>query len=304
MGHGHDHGSTSVPDRGVSRERLRMALVLTSVILVAELIGGFLSGSLALLADAAHMMTDVSALLMSYAAMRLAERPATRHHTFGLHRAEILAAFVNAQILLLVSGFLLWEAWNRWWDPQEIRTGLMLAVALVGLAGNLASMTLLHGHHHHSLNVRAAYLEVVTDALASLGVITGAMVIYLTGWYGVDALATVAIALLILPRTIQVLRESAHILLEGSPLHLDLGDVKDEVNRIPGVIELHDLHVWTLTSGVHSASVHIRASEESPRGEVLVAVKRCLHDFAGVSHATVQVEWGPGSHCEKTEHDY
>lgn len=304
MGHDHDHGHEEAPDRQMSRKRLGLALFLTSTILVAEVVGGLVSGSLALLADAAHMMTDVGALLMSYTAMRLAERPATRHHTFGLHRVEILAAFVNAQVLLLLSAFLLWEAWHRWVEPTEIRTGIMLGVALVGLAGNLASMGLLHGHHHGSLNVRAAYLEVLTDALASVGVIIGALVIQATGWYGVDALATFAIALVIVPRTVQVLRESAHILLEGSPLHLDLGELKDEVHRIPGVVELHDLHVWTLTSGVHSASVHIRAAEDSPRGEVLRAVRRCLHDFAGVSHATVQIEWGPAAHCETTEHEY
>lgn len=298
MDHSHEK------EREVSRDRLRLALFLTSGILIAEVIGGILSGSLALLADAAHMMTDVGALLMSYAAMRLAERPATRRHTFGLHRAEILAAFVNAQVLLLVSGFLFWEAWHRWSEPVEIRTELMLGVAIVGLAGNLVSMFLLHGHHHHSLNLRAAYLEVVTDALASIGVITGAVVIYFTGWYAVDAIATVAIALVILPRTLQVLYESGHILLEGSPLHLDLIELKDEVHRIPGVVELHDLHVWTLTSGVHSASVHIRASEESARGDVLRAVQHCLREFAGVSHATVQIEWGPGAHCETTEHEY
>ncbi|MGH7818684.1 MAG: cation diffusion facilitator family transporter [Candidatus Binatia bacterium] len=300
MGHAH----TPVEGRSHRRRRVRAALLVTASLFVAEVIGAFFSGSLALLADATHMMTDVGALMLSYAAMTLADRPATQKHTFGLHRAEILAAFVNAEILLVISGFIFWEAWRRFADPPAIHTGLMLAVAVVGLAGNLVSLRLLHGEHRESLNVRAAYVEVLTDALASAGVIAAAIVIFVTGWTWVDAVASAVIGIVIVPRTIHLLRESAHILLEGSPGEIDLPGLREQVLRIDGVEEIHDLHVWTLTSGVHSASVHIRAADDSPRGEVLRAVQNCLRDEAGVRHATVQVEWGPSARCEMTEHEF
>lgn len=300
MGHGHDHAH----GRAAGKQRLRIALGITGGLFVAEVIGGILSGSLALLADAAHMLTDVGALVMSYAAMSLAERPATSKHTFGLHRAEILAAFVNAEILLLLSGFILWEAWGRLLEPQEIETGLMLGVAVAGLAGNVAAMALLQGHQRGSLNLRAAYLEVLADALSSAAVIVAAVAIRFTGATWLDPVLSGVIALVILPRTLHLLRESGHILLEGSPGEIDVPGLREEVLRIDGVEELHDLHVWSLTSGVHSATVHIRAAEDSPRGEVLRAVQGCLRRTAGVTHATVQVEWGPGVGCETTEHEY
>lgn len=286
------------------KRRLRWALAITGSFLIIETVGGIVSGSLALLADAAHMATDVGALVLSYAAMSLAERRTTARHTYGLHRAEILAAFVNAQVLLLVSGYIFYEAYKRFSEPPEIAAGLMLWVAVAGLIANLLAMRLLHQGSETSLNMRAAYLEVLTDMLGSLGVIVAALVMAPTGWYWVDPLVSAGIGFLIVPRTLSLLRESTHVLVEGSPPEIDLGSLRDEVLKLPGVESLHDLHVWSLTSGMHAASVHVRATERASHEAVLAAVKVFLRDRIGVSHATVQVEWAGSDACDVSEHDF
>lgn len=285
------------------KRRLRWALAITGSFLGIETIGGILSGSLALLADAAHMLTDVGALVLSYAAMSLAERRPTPRHTYGLYRAEILAAFVNAQVLLLVSGFVFYEAYERFSEPPEIAAGLMLSVAVAGLIANLIAMRLLRQGSDTSLNMKAAYLEVLTDMLSSLGVIGAALVMAPTGWFWVDPVVSAGIGVLIVPRTVSLLRESMHVLVEGSPADIDLGSLKDQILELPGVESLHDLHVWTLTSGLYAASVHVRASDPDLREAVLPAVKTFLRDRIGVSHATVQVEWAGREACDVTEHD-
>jgi cobalt-zinc-cadmium efflux system protein len=274
------------------------ALGLTLTFFGVEVGGGLLSGSLALLADAAHMFTDVGALMLAFAAMTVAERVPTKRYTFGFHRFEILAAFVNAEVLLLVSGFIFYEAYRRLLAPPEIETGIMIWVAVAGLAANLVSMKILHGGQQESLNVKAAYLEVLTDALGSLGVVVGALVMMPTGWYWLDPMISAGIGFLVLPRTISLLRQSAHILLEGAPGEVEVSKARAQLGAIPGVEEIHDLHVWTLTSGMHSASVHVRAAADSPRGQVLAAVHQVLRDELGVEHATVQVEWGSTVTCE------
>jgi cobalt-zinc-cadmium efflux system protein len=258
------------------------------------------SRSLALVADAVHMFTDVAALLLAYAAMTLADRAPTRRHTFGLYRAEILAAFVNAQILLVLSLYILYEASRRFAEPPEVRTGLMLWVAAAGLVANLVSMRLLRGNRGRSLNLQAAYLEVFTDALASIAVIAAAIAMSRTRWYLLDPLLSVAISLFILPRAWRLLRQSAHILLEGAPGEIDLPALRDRILGVPGVEALHDLHFWTLTSGLHSASVHIRATAEGQRGEVLLAVQRVLQEETGIDHATIQVEAGAEVTCHSS----
>lgn len=224
------------------------------------MVGGILSGSLALLADAAHMFTDVAALILAYAVMALADRAPTGRHTFGLYRAEILAAFINAQVLLVVSGYILYEAYRRFRAPKPIETGLMLGVAVAGLAANLVSMKLLHRGREESLNVRATYLEVVMDVMGSLGVIAAALLMRPTGWYWLDPVISAAIGIFIVPRTISLLRQSGHILLEASPREVDLDALRRRVLSLPGVEQVHDMHLWTLTSGVNSASVHVRAA--------------------------------------------
>jgi len=295
MEHHHSDEDTSREKR---KKRLLASLIVTSTFFVVEAVGGIVSGSLALLADAAHMFTDVAAAILAYAAMTLADRQPTRKYTFGLYRAEILAAFVNAELLILIAGYILYEAYRRLHEPPEIQTGLMLWVAVAGLAANLVSMKLLHGEHSESLNVKAAYLEVLSDALGSIGAIAAALLMRRTNWFWLDPAVSLGIGLWVLPRTFALLRDSAHILLEGTPGDVDLTHLRRQLLEIPGVEELHDLHCWTLTSGLHSVSVHVRAATHSARGDVLRAVRDVLKHEAGVDHATVQVERGADVECE------
>jgi cobalt-zinc-cadmium efflux system protein len=292
------------PRRGVEKRRLRAALAMTLSVLAVEVVGGIVSHSLALLADAAHVFADIGALTLAYAAMTLAERAPTGRHTFGLYRAEILAAFVNAQALLVAALVVLYEAFHRLRQPVEIHAGLMLGMGIAALAGNVASMLLLVRSKDSSLNLKAAYLEVFTDALGALAVVVVAVAIPSTGWLWLDPALSGAIAVFILPRAVSLLRQSAHILLEGAPGEIDVAALRKELLKVPGVEEIHDLHFWTLTSGLHSASVHIRASSATARGELLGAVQTLLKDKAGVDHATIQVEWGAEMTCHASSRDH
>jgi cobalt-zinc-cadmium efflux system protein len=226
-----------------------------------------------------------------------AGRAPTSRHTFGLARAEVLAAFVNAQLLLLVCGWLIFETVRRLREPVEIRLGVMIPVALLGLAANLISLVILAPDRRNSLNVRAAYLEVLMDSAGSLGVVAAGIAIAKTGWTWLDLVVSGAIAVLVFPRAISLLRQTAHILLEGTPVEIDVDRLRGEILDLPGVAEAHDLHFWTLSSGSHSASVHIRALSESDRGRVLESVQALLMERAGVEHATIQVESGPDREC-------
>lgn len=281
------------------RGRLRAALVVTVAVLAVECAGALASHSLALFADAAHLFADLAALILAYAAMTMADRAPTRRHTFGLYRAEILAAFVNAQILLVLSIGILVEAILRFRAPVAVHTRVMLFVAAFALVANLISVRLLsRGHaHRDNLNLRAAYFEVFGDMLLSAAVLAVAVAIPATGWGWLDPAVSAAVALAILPRAVSLLRQSAHILLEGAPGDIDMPALRDRVLAIPGVEAIHDLHFWTLTSGVHSASVHIRASSGTERAHVLAGVQRLLQEAAGVDHATIQVEWGEEMTC-------
>jgi cobalt-zinc-cadmium efflux system protein len=297
------HGSSLLPaaglmtDRAGGRRRLRVAIAVTVGVLLVEVAGGLLSGSLALLADAAHVFADIGALTLAYAAATLAERAPTGRHTFGLYRAEVLAAFVNAQVLLVMALFIGYEAVQRLAHPIAIHAGLMLGIGTVALAGNLVSVLLLARGRKASLNLRAAYLEVLMDALGALAVVAAAVAIPATGWTWIDPALSGTIALVILPRAVGLLRQSAHILLEGAPGEIDVPALRRLLSDVSGVEEVHDLHFWTLTSGLHSASVHIRASTDIPRAELLAAVQRLLQEQAGVAHATIQVEWGAEMTC-------
>jgi cobalt-zinc-cadmium efflux system protein len=291
MGHGHDHGHDHSHARaGASRRRLALVLALTGSFLAVEVAAGILTGSLALLADAGHMLTDVAGLVLALAAMKFAERPPSPRRTYGYHRVEILAALTNGVALLAVAGFILLEAWDRFAAPRPLPALEVLAVALVGLGVNVAGALLLRSGAQHSLNVRGAYNEVLADALSSVGVIAGALVMKLTGWYWVDPLVAAAIALFVLPRTYALLREALQVLLEGAPREVDLAAVRQAMESVPGVRRVHDLHVWTLTSGVHALSAHAVLAEGAPHGEVLTAVReRLTHGFP-ISHVTVQLE--------------
>ena len=289
------------------RGGLAAALLVIAGVSLLEVAGGLWTGSLALLADAGHMLADFGALGISYVASILAERKPTRRHTYGFHRAEVLAAFVNAQIILVVGVWILWEAVERLWNPTPLAPMGVLAIGAVGLVANLVTLRLLrhpHGHGESRIHVRAASLEVMMDLIGSVAVLAGAALVALTGSPRFDPIVSILIGALILPRAVALLRESAHILLEGAPSDVDVARVRSDLLGVAGVDEVHDLHVWTLTSGMHSASVHICAAVGSPREEVLREVHRVLREDAGVGHATVQIEWGRSAICETTEHRF
>ncbi|SBW26231.1 cation efflux protein [Candidatus Protofrankia californiensis] len=255
--------------------------------------GGLVSGSLALLADAGHMATDAAGLGLALIAAVLAQRPATEVRTFGLARMEILAAVVNAAVLFALAGYILVEAGRRLTDSPEIGTGLMLVVALVGLAANAVSLWVLRHGQRTSLNVRGAYLEVLGDLLGSAAVVVAAVVIALTGFERADAVASVLVAVMILPRTWGLLREAVDVLLEATPRNVDLAAVRAHILAVPGVIGVHDLHAWTITSGLPVLSAHVvvdDATANGEQGQVLDRLGECLADHFDVEHCTFQVE--------------
>lgn len=296
MSAGHDHGA------GTKNEKaLWIAVALTGCFLIAEVVGGILAQSLALLSDAAHMFTDVAALAISLAAIRIARRPADQKRSFGYYRFEILAAAFNAILLFIVAAYILYEAYKRLSNPPEIQSTTMLVIAVLGLLINLISMRVLAGGKDESLNVKGAYLEVWSDMLGSLGVIVGAVIIRLTGWTWVDSVVAVGIGLWVLPRTWILLKASLNILLEGVPEEIDVGQVGEALLAVPGVLSIHDLHVWAISSGKVSLTAHVVHAPEVPAAVVLDVIReRLAHDFK-ITHVTVQCELVP---CGQTDEDY
>jgi cobalt-zinc-cadmium efflux system protein len=287
MGHGHHHRETAA---GRSRGALLGSLVITGGFLLVEAAGAVWTGSLALAADAGHMLTDVGGLALALFATWIAARPPTPAKTYGYYRVEILAATVNALLLLAVAGVILVEAYQRLRAPREVLGGPMLAIALAGLAANLIAAWWLHGTAHQSLNVRAAYLEVLGDALSSLGVIVAALVVMRTGFTLVDPLVSALIALFIVPRTWRLLRQAVNVLLEGTPAHLDLGEIEEAMIRIPGARRVHDLHVWTLTSGREAMSAHVVIDDVRQSERLLEVLHAVLHARFGIDHTTIQLD--------------
>jgi len=286
MSHAHHHGH----HHHGSRRRLALVLGLTGAFLAVEVVAGLLTGSLSLLADAGHMLTDVAGLVLALAAMKFAERRPSPRRTYGYHRVEILAALTNALVLAAVAGYILAEAWERFRSPQPVASVPVLAVAAVGLLVNVAGALVLRRGARASLNVRGAYNEVLADALSSVGVIAGAAVITATGWFWVDPLVAVAIALFVVPRTFGLLREAVHVLLEGTPPEVDLAALRAAMEGVPGVKAVHDLHVWTLTSGIHALSAHAVLQEGAAHGTVLGTLRQRVVDGFPISHVTVQLE--------------
>ena len=272
------------------RKRLIAVFGLTLSIFFFEVVGGLLSNSLALLADAGHVFTDVFGVGFALAAIWIAGRPATSERTFGFLRLEILSAVGNAVLLFGVSAFVLYEAWRRLAEPPEVTSGLMLAVAVVGLAANGVALYLLRDAQGHSLNMRGAYLEVMGDLLGSGAVIVAAIVIALTGWTQADALASVVIGLLIIPRTWALLREALDVLLEATPKGIDIDVVREHILEAPGVVGVHDLHAWTITSGMNVVSAHVVLAEDAKSGDILDHLGMCLSDDFDVKHSTFQLE--------------
>ncbi len=285
------HASATAPGSAAARSQRRLLLVLglTAAYMVAEVVGGLLTGSLALLADAGHMLTDVLGLAMASAAIWFAQRPATPARTYGFYRLEILAALANALVLFGVAGGVLLEAWQRFQEPPAIDSLPMLLVAVGGLVVNLVGVRLLHTHAAESLNARSAYLEVLGDLLGSVGVIAAALTIRFTGWWQADPLISVLIGLLILPRTWSLLRSALDVLLEATPHDVDVRQIEAAMRTVPAVASVHDLHVWSITSGFVALSGHVLA-DGRPSSDVLHDVQTTLRDRFSIEHATLQVE--------------
>ncbi len=294
---GHDHTA------GATQRSLTIALALTTAFLLVELIGGVVTQSLALLSDAAHMFTDTAALAIALLAIRVARRPADGRRTFGYHRFEILAAALNAMLLFGVAVYIVYEAYLRLEAPPEIQSTGMLFIAVIGLVVNLISMKVLASGQDASLNIKGAYLEVWSDMVGSVGVIAGALVIKFTGWSWIDSLVAVLIGVWVVPRTWMLLKSSVNILLEGVPDDIDIHRVKAALLEIPGVVSLHDLHVWAVTSGKSTLTVHLVTEPEVDAGrEILPRVREKLADEFGITHITVQCELEPCAQIDEEDH--
>ena len=267
-----------------------MVFALSASFMVVQVVVGWWTNSLALLADAAHLFVDAVGVGLSLLAVWFAERPATAEKTYGYYRVEILAALVNGVVLCVLAIAILVEAWERLRVPHEVSAGPVLVVAVAGLGVNLLAAWLLHAGAGESLNVRGAYLEVLGDALSSAAVIVAAAVILVTGWTTADALASAAIGFLILPRTLALLKQAVNVLLEGVPAHLDLGEIETALRGVPGVKRVHDLHVWTLTSGREAMSAHVEVEPGTRPDRILDELHVVLHARFGIDHTTIQVE--------------
>jgi cobalt-zinc-cadmium efflux system protein len=285
MGHGHGQSAARA-----GRGRLLAVFLVSLAVLVVEVVGGLVTGSLALLADAGHMLTDVAGIGLALLAIWFAGRPATPERTFGHYRFEILAAVVNAVLLFGVAVVVLVEAWRRLADPPEIASGWMLAVAVVGLAANASSVWLLRHGQAESLNLRGAYLEVLGDLFGSAAVVGAAVVIQVTGFRAADALASMLLGVLILPRTWRLLRDAVDVLLEATPKGVDLAAVRRHILEAPGVADCHDLHVWTITSGMDVVSAHVVLEPDAHGPAVLDWLSACLGDHFDIEHSTFQLE--------------
>jgi cobalt-zinc-cadmium efflux system protein len=287
-----------IDNRSDNESALKKALLLTAVYLAVEVIGGLVTHSLALLADAGHMLTDVSGLGLALIAIRFAKRPPTAERTYGLYRAEIIAAVLNSVLLLGISVFVVFEAYQRFQDPPAIQSGVMLWVAVAGLVVNAMSLRVLHKGANDSLNVKGAYFEVLSDFITSVGVIVGAGVMWRTGWYALDPLISAAIGLFIVPRTWMLLREAIGILLEGTPKDVDMPALRSVIEKLDGVVAVHDLHVWALTSGVNALSVHVVVQSDVEPGTMLTQVITSTREQFPIAHVTVQIE-PPGWSCRE-----
>ena len=277
-------------DRLTERRGLVLAIVFTGVILLAEIVGGILTNSLALLADAGHMLVDVASLVMSFLALTFALRPPSKERTFGFHRLEILAALVNGVTLILICLYIFYEAYQRILEPSPVQGPGMLAIAFIGLIANVAAILVLE--KGQSLNVRSAFLHVLGDTLSSVGIIVGGLVMLFTGWYIIDPIISVVIALLILVSAYRVTVEAVNVLLEATPKGIDLHEVVEAVQKVDGVRDIHDVHIWSITSGLHALSAHLLIEDQmtSRSADIVEQVQALLgHDF-GITHTTLQCE--------------
>lgn len=285
---GHDHGG-----RSANRKRLSLVLALVLLYMVAEVVGGIVTNSLALLADAGHMLSDAGALGISLFALWIAQRPPTARRSFGYYRTEILAALVNGATLVAISIFIFAEAWTRFREPPEVLGALMMWIAVGGLLVNVLGLVILRAGREASLNVRGAWLHVLTDALGSVGAIAGGAAIWAFGWKWADPLVSVLIGLLVMFSSWNLLRETVSVLMESAPGHIDVDAVRAAMLDIPEVEEVHDLHVWSITSDLIALSAHACVPDDRPVDPVLAAIRHEMHARFGIDHVTVQIERQP-----------
>ena len=289
MGQGHGH---EISAAGKNKKNLAIVFGLTAFYLIVEVVGGFWTGSLALLADAGHMLTDVAGVGLALLAIWFAEKPASPERTYGYYRVEILAALTNAVVLILISIYILYEAYQRFKNPPEVESLGMLGVAAIGLVVNLIGMYILRAGSTESLNMKGAYFEVLSDMLTSIGVIIAGIIMLTTGWYYADPLISAGIGLFILPRTWSLLKDAVGVLIEGTPSDVNIATLRESLGKVEGVADIHDLHIWSLTSGVNEMSVHAVLADGAEHDDVLARV----HDFVPknfkISHVTVQTERG------------
>lgn len=298
--HGHGHSHVSISGGAKHKGRLIAALVVLVVFMVVEAVAAFVTGSLALLSDAGHMMTDVLGIGMALAAITLADRGSrSAHRTYGLYRLEILAALANAVLLFGVAGWVVWEAISRIGHPVDIASGQMLVVAVAGLLANIVAFLLLREGAKESINLEGAYLEVVADLIGSVGVIVGAVLIGLTGWGWVDPIIGVGIGVFILPRTWRLGAQALRVLVQAAPEDADVGAIAADLAEIDGVVDVHDLHVWTLTSAMDVATVHLMVADGTDTGTVLTRARAVLDEEHGIGHATLQVEPEDHTGCDE-----
>jgi cobalt-zinc-cadmium efflux system protein len=304
----YNHSIDSHQETISSYRRLKITLAIVLVIMVAEVIGGIFSNSLALLGDAGHMLVDALAIGLSLFAMTVARRPATATKTFGYHRFEILAALANGTILVLVSAYIFYGAYQRFLEPPVVKTPLMLTIAIIGLFANLGGVLLLNKASHRSLNIKAAFWHIVGDTISSVGVIIAGVVILFTGWYVADAIVAVVIGIIILWGAVRIVGESADVLLEAVPKHVETSQVIDSIRNIPGVDEVHDIHIWTITSSIYALSAHLVIDDQmvSKSMDIVRMVRQELAKRYNISHTTLQLECEScptGIVCEIDRHD-
>lgn len=284
--HNHNHAYKK------SRRALWWAIVLTGSIMVVEFVGGWWANSLALMSDAGHMLTDLMALLLSLFALQLAMRPPSATKTFGLYRMEILAALINGATLIMISGYIFYEAYQRWQNPPVVESSLMLLIAFLGLLANGLAGLILMRQSQGNLNLRGAYLHILGDALSSLGVILAGVIIYFTNYYFIDPLISIAICLLILRGAFFLVKDAVNILLEAVPQNMNLANVQEALLAIPGVKSLHHLHVWTISSGRHALSAHVLVGDMQTRStdQILKEINQTLQERFQIAHSTIQFE--------------
>ncbi len=291
----HNHGLLSSVN--ANQRRLLIALAITGSMTIVELVGGLMSNSLALLGDAGHMFTDTLALGLSLLALTLAKRPASRKRTYGFYRAEVLAALTNGAVLILITVYIFYEAYQRFVEPPEVEGGLMLGVAAIGLVANVVGISILRSASRDNLNVKGAFLHMWGDAASSVGVIAGGIVILVTGWTVADPVISILIGILILRGAAGLVLESSDILLEAVPKHLDVGQISNGLKEVRGVRDIHDMHLWTITSGIYALSCHVLIEDQmvSDSARIVEEINETLGKKFGIGHSTLQLE------CEECE---